>query len=206
MRVTWPATDAALDKWRQGETVVVRESAAAYSLATLQFVRSLPAAQTEWVNNILEGRKEVERVWLANEDMVLVPDFKMNLADTSTLYLQALFRDVSLLSIRDLRAAHLPLLRRVRDAVLGSCTERGFPANQLRLFFHYFPSFWRLHLHVAHIRCVVPGGGLNAGRAVLLEDVIQNLELVPDYYEKATLVSTLKVGTPHHKFFQEAGF
>jgi hypothetical protein len=80
-----------------------------------------------------------------------------------------------------------------------------FAEHELRLFFHYFPTFWRAHLHVAHVRCLVPGGGLNAGRAVLLEDVITNLELVPDYYHRVTLVSAVRVGTPHHAALQKIG-
>ncbi len=157
LRVTWPADQFAIDKWRQAELRVIRETPLSYAAGTLPYVQALPLRQTEWVDNILAGKKEADRVWLAHPDFVLVPDFKMDVSDSSTAYLQALFREPSLRSLRDLRAEHLPLLRRVRCAVLDACAVRNFREHDIRMFFHYYPTFWRMHLHVAHVRCIVPG-------------------------------------------------
>lgn len=49
------------------------------------------------------------------------------------------------------------------------------------------------------------GGNTSVGKAILLEDVMQCLALSSDYYATATLVSTLKQGTPHHTAFVNAG-
>jgi hypothetical protein len=59
----------------------------------------------------------------------------MDIADTSTLYLQLLFRDSSLRSLRDFSAAQLPLLRRVREALLQECANRGFKGSAVNVCF-----------------------------------------------------------------------
>ena len=115
-------------------------------------------------------------------------------------------RDRELRSLRDVRGRHAGLLEAMGAAALAELRERlGFAAREVRLFVHYFPTFWRLHVHAAHLRCAVPAGGLAAGRAVLLEDVLQNLRLDPDYYARATLVALLREGSPHHAAFRDAG-
>lgn len=43
-------------------------------------------------------------------------------------------------------------------------------AEMARLWMHYQPSYYHLHVHVAHSKW--DGAGLNAGKAVLLADVI----------------------------------
>ncbi len=77
VKITWPATAAHLDKWRQAPPLLVRETPAMYAAATERFVAGLPAAHTAWVDNILEGRREADRVWLQHADFVVVPDFKV---------------------------------------------------------------------------------------------------------------------------------
>jgi m7GpppX diphosphatase len=130
----------------------------------------------------------------------------MNMEDATTAYVQVIARDAGLRSLRDMRGRHVPLLETMRDSVLNELGRRlSFQPREVRLFLHYFPTFWRLHLHAAHLRCAVPGGGLSVGRAVLLEDVLQNLRLDPDYYARASLVALIRAGSPHHAAFIEAG-
>jgi m7GpppX diphosphatase len=77
VKITWPATSAHVDKWRQAVSLLVRETPAMYSAVTERFVAGLPAAQAAWVDNVLEGRREADRVWLQHPDFVIVPDFKV---------------------------------------------------------------------------------------------------------------------------------
>lgn len=60
-----------------------------------------------------------------------------------TMYLQVIVQDRGIKSVRDLRDKHLPLLRHIRDTVLRVVPQH-FPEvkpYQLRLFFHYQPTF-----------------------------------------------------------------
>jgi hypothetical protein len=77
LQVTWPADEHAVAKWRVAALLVVRETPEQYRAGTLCHVNSLSAAHTQWVDNILAGTKEQDRVWLNHQDFVLVPDFKV---------------------------------------------------------------------------------------------------------------------------------
>ena len=71
----------------------------------------------QWVYNILEGRSEAERVVYRDEDpltgFVLIPDLKWDTKDLNNLYLVAVVRRRDILSLRDLTAEHIPLLRHI---------------------------------------------------------------------------------------------
>lgn len=55
----------------------------------------------------------------------------------------------------------------------------------MRIFFHYQPSYYHLHVHFTHLNYDSPG--LLAGKAHLLAEVIDNIHIDGDYYEKKTL-------------------
>ena len=47
----------------------------------------------------------------------------------------------------------------------------GISAEDLRVFCHYQPSYYHLHVHFVHIRCDI-GMGMAIGKAHLLSDII----------------------------------
>ena len=69
----------------------------------------------QWVFNILDGKAEQDRVIFSDPDpetgFVLVPDFKWDQKELQNLYLLAIVRKRGILSLRELGAEHLPLLR-----------------------------------------------------------------------------------------------
>ena len=76
---------------------------------------------------------------------------------------------------------------RVQEEVYGVGPE------QLRVFIHYHPQFYHLHVHFtrAHVN-----PGCEAERAHLLTDIIQNLEGCDDYYVRRTLTHRLRENDP----------
>ena len=71
----------------------------------------------QWVRNILDGKAEQDRVLYDDTDseagFVLVPDMKWDGKDLDSLYLLAIARKEGLLSLRELREEHIPLLRNI---------------------------------------------------------------------------------------------
>ena len=67
--------------------------------------------------NILEGRSEVERVVYQDLDpevgFVLVPDLKWDQKALENLYVLAIARQRGVLSLREIRDTHLPMLRNI---------------------------------------------------------------------------------------------
>lgn len=78
----------------------------------------------------------------------------------------------SLKSLRDLRPQHLSLLNKIKQAAEDIVQEKyGLERNGIRLFLHYQPSYYHLHVHIVSLS---NEGfvGAEVGKAHLLQDVI----------------------------------
>ncbi|NXP81787.1 DCPS diphosphatase, partial [Ramphastos sulfuratus] len=162
----------------------------------------------QWVYNILEKKAEAERIIHENPDpcsgFVLLPDFKWNQSQLDDLYLIALVHRRDLRSLRDLTAEHLPLLRTILTEGQEAISKRfGVPGCQLRIYLHYQPSYYHLHVHFTALGYEAAGSAVE--RAHLLPDVIDNLLMEPSYYQQRALTCPLRADEPLLKKFQEAG-
>jgi len=210
----YPATEREIKKNDVVETAVIKESPDDYATVTFPLVVQLQSTPTAlgWVYNILEKRSETERIIFENPDpvsgFVLLPDLKWNPpvagsegeSSMSQLYCLAICHNRGLHSIRDLRAEHLPLLKNMRDQGCKAIEDKyGVHRNTLRLYFHYQPSFYHLHVHFT--RMGVDGThGSGWERNHLLDDVIDNIETISgDYYARRTLVYHLNVADVLYK-------
>nr|XP_028563629.1 m7GpppX diphosphatase isoform X3 [Podarcis muralis] len=79
----------------------------------------------------------------------------------------------------------------------------GIGGAQLRVYLHYQPSYYHLHVHFTALGYDAPG--CTVERAHLLSDVIDHLERDSQYYQKCTLTFALRADEPLLKKFQEAG-
>ena len=75
------------------------------------------------------------------------------------------------------------------------------PSSQLRVYFHYQPSYYHLHVHFTHLRYDAPGSSVE--RAHLLSDVIDNLTRQADFYRSKTLTFPVKQNEGLYRKFQE---
>lgn len=127
---------------------------------------------------------------------MLGKDWQYNEGDIETLYLLALPRqlDPPLYTIRELNQSHLPLLYSIRDNSYATIEKLfGVPRSEIRAFFHYHPTYYHLHVHFIHVK--MTSKSIQVGRAVFLNDVIQNIELAGDYYQKARMLTEIKENT-----------
>lgn len=73
----------------------------------------------QWIYNILEHKKESERIVFEDPDpdtgFILLPDLKWTGEQMEDLYLQAIVQRRDIGCLRDLSASHLPLLRNVQE-------------------------------------------------------------------------------------------
>nr|CAB3236404.1 m7GpppX diphosphatase-like [Phallusia mammillata] len=150
----------------------------------------------QWVYNILDHKAETERIIFEDQDQeigfVLLPDMKWDTKDVDSFYAIALPRKRGLKSIRDLDESHVEMLKNMRSKSLAVIADNfGIKPDRLRMYFHYQPSFYHLHVHINHIELDLPGTG--ALRAHLLDDVIENLLMQGDYYQRKTVSMTHQV-------------
>ena len=201
--VIYPATDVLIAKYTRQKYQVVRETHEIYqSIVKPHYIEPMDMKHCNWVYAILNKEKELDLRVHESEKFFLQKDYKFNEGDISTLYCLAIPVQRDLFTIRDLTAEHLPLLKAMRDESLDAI-ETKFKVDRTKImcYFHYPPTFYHLHVHFVHIdRCQ------NETRdCVRLDDCIANIEMIPDYYQRATL--TYKIGSKMHlgQLFIEKG-
>ncbi|KAJ2712722.1 hypothetical protein H4R19_002607 [Coemansia spiralis] len=188
--VIYPATEKHIAKHRRQQRKWVRETPQLYAQIVQPYIDAQPAARLQWVANILGKHVEAERIVHEDPDpetgFVILPDLKWDTADTASMYLMAIVHRQGLRSLRDLTAAHLPLLKNIRAGAAAAARRYGVPPDALRLYIHYQPSYYHLHVHITNV--ALESRGMGADRAHLLDTVISNIEdIAPDYYQRATL-------------------
>lgn len=191
--IIYPATEKHIVKFSAQPKYLVEETAQDYQTVTLPHLEQ-EQLSLEWLYNVLEHRKEKDRIVFEDPSdetgFILLPDLKWDGKTLEQLYLLALVRQRGIRSLRDLTPAHLPLLRNIRQRGTEAIRERyGLAADQLRIYLHYQPSFYHLHVHFTYLKHDPPG--IHCEKSHLLATVIGNLELLPDYYQKATLTCVL---------------
>lgn len=112
------------------------------------------------MHNILEHKAEQDRVVYENNDkktgFILVNDLKWD-GQPNTLKLIALpFQKIW--CIRELNESHLPLLKNIKEAGTAVIAKKfNIPVSQLRIYLHYQPSYYYLHVHFAYLMFETPG-------------------------------------------------
>uniref|UniRef100_A0A8C0SSL7 m7GpppX diphosphatase n=1 Tax=Canis lupus familiaris TaxID=9615 RepID=A0A8C0SSL7_CANLF len=204
--VVYPATEKHLQKYLRQDLRLVQETGSDYKNITLPYLES-QSLSIQWVYNILDKKAETDRIVFENPDpsdgFVLIPDLKWNQQQLDDLYLIAICHRRGIRSLRDLTPEHLPLLRNIlregQEAILQRYQVRG---DRLRVYLHYLPSYYHLHVHFTALGFDAPGSGVE--RAHLLADVIENLECDPEHYQRRTLTFALRADDPLLRLLQEA--
>ncbi|KAF4525641.1 hypothetical protein B566_EDAN001241 [Ephemera danica] len=184
-----PATEKHIQKFSAQNIFIVNETAELYKNVCLPHLQK-EYFSIDWVLNVLDHKAEADRVVFEDPDpeigFILAPDLKWDCETRETLYVLAIVRKLNIVSIRDLTAEHLPLLRNVLEKGTAAIKEKyGLDSSELRIYFHYRPTFNHLHIHFTALKYDAPG--CRVEKAHMLTSVISNIELVPDYYQRVSL-------------------
>ncbi|XP_042349373.1 m7GpppX diphosphatase [Plectropomus leopardus] len=205
--VVCPATEKHVKKYQRQESFLVEETEEDYQSITLPYIQK-QSFSVQWVYNILEKKAEADRIVYEDPDpdvgFVLLPDFKWDQKQVDDLYLIAISHQRGIKSLRDLTSEHLPLLQNIFHKGKEAILQRyKLPASKLRVYLHYQPSYYHLHVHFTKLGYEAPGCGVE--RAHLLADIIQNLRSDPCYYKTRTLYFPLRADDGLLGKFKEAG-
>lgn len=129
----------------------------------------------KWIFEVIDGHREVDRVIYQDEEISIVKD---NERFSNWL---AIFKDKELRSIRSLDGTHIPLLQRALTTI-----KEKMHKEKYMVYFHYPPSVWQLHLHVAPL-CDGLRTTYTMQKVVFIDDVISHLTIDSDFYKKATI-------------------
>ena len=140
----------------------------------------------QWIYDIFDGKKEQDRILYQDDDFVLIPDIKWDGKEKWELRVVAFFKDKKLHSMRDLTADNLELLEKVKNIGSKIINEKfKLDENQLKIFFHYRPTVWQLHMH---FHCLfLKHTSSSIERAHSIYSVIENLKLDTDYFKKVKI-------------------
>ena len=206
--VIWPATQKHIDKWTSSPAFMVEETPSLYSTVIAPFIES-DQFSPDWIRNALEHKKEADRIIYEDADpesgFILYPDYKWDGKQVENLYCLAIVHKYGIKSIRDLSCIHLPLLRKLlTDAPKAIQKKYGTPRSQLRIYLHYHPSYYHLHVHYSSLGYDAPG--INCGKAHLLSAVIKNIEKQSNHYARATLPFYVIKSTKMFRALEQAGY
>lgn len=151
-------------------------------------INSLKDSNYRWIYNIIEGKSEVDKILYSNDDFILIPDYgfvhpksSIDKFDISKLHILAIVRDKTIMTIRDIKPEHIPMLESLKIKSI-ECIESlyNIKANKLKIFYHYYPSTYLLHVHFTHIsKCDIK---TSFDRCHDFDQVIKNIKLDPSYY------------------------
>ncbi|KAI4091058.1 MAG: hypothetical protein LQ339_008195 [Xanthoria mediterranea] len=181
-----PCTEKHVKKYSPQGVRTVTESPQIYK----DHIRPYIAKQREdgrldWVFNILEGRKEQKDIIFRDpgqdgakeEAFLLAPDLNWDRKTLTSLHLLALVERRDLWSLRDLKKSHVVWLKHIRGKLVEATVEKypEIDRDQLKLYMHYQPTFYHLHIHVVHVM-LEPTSTQATGKAFGLENIISQLE------------------------------
>ncbi|KAI4292589.1 m7GpppX diphosphatase [Pancytospora philotis] len=193
-RLIYPATAEHVKKYT-ARGVCVSETYEAY-------LKSADFLSTSWLDNIVRlagsgpGEISSTEMGVANEQTVfdsseylVIYDYKWDRKSNDRLYLLMIFKEDRLRSLRDVD--DVALLERARADILSLCAGYGLGERDVCLFFHYRPSYFRLHIHIVNIAQSLSCVG-SMVRDVLLDDAIRNLKADPQYYKRDCPIVTIQ--------------
>jgi len=140
--------DDRYSQYSKQDVVLVQETPELYERVVKPFIAAFPPSRTKWVDEIISGRKEADKVLHRNDSgsfgYMIIPDMKWNLETVSDLYLLALCTSSDIKSLRDLRKAHAPVLRNIKEEatrIVKALWQNDGKDISLRMFIHYQPSY-----------------------------------------------------------------
>lgn len=210
-KAIYPSTESHLKKYSEQSKRIVLETPEMHSRITRPYYESLrKSGQISWIDNILADQSEMERRIIDKKcplnGFILLPDYKWT--DESNLisfYLLVIVRRKDLWSLRDLTADHLPILKDIRKEIEESVTRYKYPDgspllyNHLRVYFHYPPTYPHLHIH---INLASAQTSSSVGQAVLLDEVIDNLQNVASAYYRSVRTLVMEFGENHELYMK----
>ncbi|EEH40200.1 mRNA decapping hydrolase [Paracoccidioides lutzii Pb01] len=182
LNLIWPCTEQHILKYSAQNLRMVTETPEIYASYVRPYMQSKREnGRLNWVHNIVEGRKEQEDVILrvsdSEEGFLLLPDLNWDRKTLGTLRLLCLVERRDIWSLRDLKKKHIPWLSRMREQVLDGVVKvyPDLERDQLKLYLHYQPTYYHLHIHVVNIM-LEAGTTQSTGKAFGLENLISQLE------------------------------
>lgn len=185
--------------WIKAEIKIITETVDNYYKLSLPYINSILDKNTKWINDLLFKFSEESKILYRCDEFVISKDIIWISNNPNDFYILAI-PTIHLKTIRDLTQEHIPLLKNIKSKVIEIANGYKLNADNLYMFFHYHPSYYHIHLHI----CIIDHPILETKyhRNYLLDNVIELLEINPDYWKNATLKFELLSTSKLYKILQ----
>ena len=171
-----------VNQMRHFEKRLVRETYQDY----LKYISKRDMEKDRWIYNIIDGISEQNSILYRDELCVIIPTYTWNGTNLDKLHILCLPIDITLRSIRSLTSHHIHLLKHMKRVTLSVIKEKyGIDEYYIKMFFHYEPSTYHLHIHFVNVLYQDARSSVEYSHE--LNNVIFNLSICSDYYQRAVL-------------------
>jgi m7GpppX diphosphatase len=154
-----------------------------------EYIKSLELRdpkKDEWIYNIIDGTAEQDKIIYKDDQCIVIPTYIWDETNIEKMHVLCLPIDKTIRSIRSLEVNHIPLLEHMKKVSLKIIEEKyNLTSHDIKMFFHYEPSTYHLHIHFVNISYRDCGSSVEYSHE--LDSVIFNLSLDSDYYKKICL-------------------
>lgn len=152
----------------------------------LIFLSNRDIEKDRWMYNIIDDISEQDKILFKDNNVIVIPTYLWDSQNIDKLHVLCLPIDKSIRTIRDLTSKHIPLLQHMKDATLKIIEKSyGLKEENLKIFFHYDPSTYHLHIHFINTGYSEAWSSVEYSHD--LDSVIFNLSIDSDYYKKIKL-------------------
>jgi len=150
-----------------------------------QFIQNYDKNKDKWIYNIIDKISEQENIIFRDDKYIFIPTFTWD-KSINNLHILGFPIDKSLRSLRDLIQKDIIMLKEIKKIGLNIIYKNyGLTDNELKIYIHYNPSTYHLHIHFVNITYVSVCSSVEYSH--LLDTIIFNLELDNYYYQKINL-------------------
>lgn len=136
----------------------------------------------QWIYNILDNIAEQDKILYKDDLIVIIPNYIWDGGDIYKMYLLVFPMDKTLHSLRDLTSNHIDLLYWIKKKTLEIIKlTYNFNSDQIKIFIHYAPSSYHLHIHFVLITNNEVNSSVEYSHDI--DTIIQILKIKSDYYQ-----------------------
>ena len=167
---------------KKGPSRIIKETYNEY----LNYISKRDKEKDRWIYNIIDGITEQENIMFRDEFSITMPTYTWDTTNVDKLHVLCIPIDKTIRTIRELTRDHFFLLKHMKKITLDKIEEVfGLKEENLKIFFHYKPSTFHLHLHFVNTKH--KDIGLLMEYSHELDSVLFNLQMDDNYYKNIRL-------------------
>lgn len=152
----------------------------------LKYLDSHDTSRDKWIYNIIDGIAEQDKILYQDEDIIIIPNYSWAEKNLEELHILTIPKDKSLRTIRSLTGKNIPLLKKIKQKTCEIIKEKyNIGSNLLKMFCHYSPSTYHLHVHFAKVSNKNINSSVECSHD--LSGIINNLTINSEYYKLVTI-------------------